>query len=66
MSKTEITLLLTTFAPLLLGILGTILRTSQSQRVQAVGAFLQGVGVDIGKAARSAGDAKRGMPRVKR
>ena len=65
MSKTEIVLLITTMLPVLLGTLGAILRTSESQRVQAIGAALQGAGVDVAKVSRAVGDARRGMPRGK-
>jgi stage V sporulation protein SpoVS len=65
MSKTEIILLITTMLPVLLGTLGAILRTSENQRVQAIGAALQGAGVDVAKVSRAVGDARRGMPRGK-
>lgn len=66
MSTTEIVLLMTTLAPLVLGVLGAILRASPNQRVQAIGAVLQAVGVDVAKARRGVGDAKRGVPLARR
>lgn len=66
MTTTEIVLLVTTLAPMLLGILGAILRTSSSQRVQAVGAACVALGVDVAKARRSVGDARRGVPQGRR
>lgn len=65
MSTTEIVLLVTTLAPIILGVLGRVLRASASQRVQAVGEVLEGAGVDLAKVARAAGDAKRGLPKAK-
>lgn len=66
MSRTEIVLLLTTLAPVMLGAIGSVLRASSNQRLQAVGATMQAVGVDIAKARRSVGDARRGVPLARR
>lgn len=66
MSRTEIVLLVTALAPIVLGVLGRVLRASASQRVQAVGALLEGAGVDIAKVSRSAGDVRRGVPSARR
>lgn len=65
MTRTEIILFVTTILPVILGTLGAILRTSESQRVQAIGAALQGAGVDVAKVSRAVGDARRGMPKGK-